>query len=317
MRQVTVSCVTDHALIAREEETTEEIISRMIDQWSQHIKQVLPDKPDLIVLPEVCDRPRVGSISAAKQMEIMKSGNTQFLDFAKKVARENNLYMIYPTYRKGSEGKIWNSCSVIDREGKIIGSYDKNHLVEAENMDLGVNYSNELLILDLDFGRVAFIICFDLNFTELLERYRHKGIEMVIFVSEYHGGLMQNYWAYQLRSYFVSSIRPPALSTVVSPLGEVVAKTTNYHNYIVYKLNLDFFVIHLDENWPKLKLLKEKYRDGIQIYDPGNLGAVLVSIESDSLTARGIIDEFGFLLLDDYLQRARGHRSAAISSAAK
>jgi hypothetical protein len=119
---------------------------------------------------------------------------------------------------------------------------------------------------------------------------------------------MQNYWAYQLRAFFAGTIRPPAPSSIVSPLGEVVAKSTNYHNYVTETINLDYFIIHLDENWDKITTMKQKYGSKVRVLDPGQLGVVMVSSESKDLTKEALIAEFGFLLLDDYLGMSRKHR---------
>ena len=260
------------------------------------------------MLPELCDRPKVNSISPDKQMEIIKSGNSKFLEYLQDVAKTNKIYIAYPGYRTDAEGNLRNSNSIIDRNGVVIASYDKNHLVMDENSKLGAKYSEDSLVLDLDFGRVGFAVCFDLNFTELLDKYRNKGVEILIFSSEYHGGLMQNYWAYQLRAFFAGTIRPPAPSSIVSPLGEIVAKSTNYHNYVTDTINLDYFIIHLDENWDKITTMKQKYGSKVRVLDPGQLGVVMVSSESKDLTKEALIAEFGFLLLDDYLGMSRKHR---------
>jgi predicted amidohydrolase len=308
MRKVTISCVSDHAYVAKESQSIDEIILGTIEQWKLQINKVLPDKPDILVLPELCDRPKVNSISPDKQMEIIKSGNTKFLEYLQDVAKSNKIYIAYPGYRTDTDGNLRNSNSIIDRNGLVIASYDKNHLVMEENSKLGAKYSEDLLVLDLDFGRVGFAVCFDLNFTELLDKYRNQGVEVLIFSSEYHGGLMQSYWAYQLRSFFAGSIRPPAPSSIVSPLGEIVAKSTNYHNYVTDTINLDYFIIHLDENWDKITNMKQKYGSKVRVLDPGQLGVVMVSSESKDLTKEALIAEFGFLLLDDYLGMSRKHR---------
>jgi predicted amidohydrolase len=314
MRKVRVASVTAPALEAHEDQTITEIIDGAIKFWSNEIAKVLPDAPDLIVLPELCDRPRVGSISESKQSEIVLSNDQRFLNFLKDTARDNRVYIAYPTYRIDISGTLWNSCIILDRRGEEVGCYDKNHLVTFENVDRKIEYGQEIAIIDLDFGRVGIAICFDLNFTELLDKYRKSGIEILIFPSEYHGGLMQGYWAYQLRAYFLSSVRPPAPSTLLSPLGEQIATTTNYFNHFSHDVNLDYIVIHLDGHFEKLSQIKSKYGSKIEIFDPGRLGAVLIMSESETISARGLVAEFSLTLLDDYLDASRRHRDNRITT---
>ena len=158
MRKVIISCVSDHAYVAKESQSIDEIILGTIEQWKLQINKVLPDKPDLLVLPELCDRPKVNSISQGKQMEIIKSGNSKFLEYLQDVAKTNKIYIAYPGYRTDAEGNLRNSNSIIDRNGVVIASYDKNHLVMEENSKLGAKYSEDSLVLDLDFGRVGFAV---------------------------------------------------------------------------------------------------------------------------------------------------------------
>lgn len=313
MRRLRVASVTAPALEAQENQTTGEILDHAIESWSSEIAKVLLDSPDLIVLPELCDRPKVGSISENKQSEITTSNDPRFLNFLAETARKYRAYIAFPTYRMDKEGLLWNSCFILDRRGEQVGCYDKNHLVTMENVERKIEYGEEIAVFDLDFGRVGIAICFDLNFTELLEKYRKSGIEILIFPSEYHGGLMQAYWAYQLRTYFLSSIRPPAPSTLLSPLGELIATSTNYFNYFSHEVNLDYIVIHLDGHFEKLSLIKIKYGSKIKVVDPGRLGAVMIISESDAVSATDLVREFSLTLLDDYLDASRIHRNERLS----
>jgi hypothetical protein len=77
-------------------------------------------------------------------------------------------------------------------------------------------------------------------------------------------------------------------------------------------VNLDVCVAHLDYNWERLKTLQAKYGDHVRIHDPGLLGSVLISSESNKTNARQMAKECGIELLDDYFKRAlacrRRHR---------
>jgi len=119
---------------------------------------------------------------------------------------------------------------------------------------------------------------------------------------------MQNYWAYSCRTYFVGCIMG-LQNTIISPVGEVVARSTNYFHHLSHNINLDYIVCHLDYNWHKLDAIKKKYGTKVNIYDPGYLGSVLVSSESEDLAAMDLAKEFELELLDEYFERCRNHRS--------
>jgi len=278
----------------------------MIDHIRMEIGQVLPDKPDLIVLPEACDRP--AGMTHDQQMKYYSVRGTQVKDFLAGVAKENHCYIAFGMKAKDEKG-IWrNSCFLLDRSGKVAGRYDKNFPTPGE-MEGGIIASDKAELIHTDFGDVACAICFDLNFDELRERYAKLRPDLIIFVSMYHGGLVQAQWAYSCRSWFVSSVGiRNLLSQVRNPLGKVVATTTNYYDHIVTTVNLDYELAHLDHNWTKLDALKAKYGEGVTIYDPGEIGVVMITSESDKVSAAQMVEEFGIEKADHYFDRTRVDR---------
>lgn len=290
-----------------EQETPPQVmVDKMIEFWKNELAQVLPDQPDLIVLPEACDRPKGLNIEA--QFEYFKTRKNQFQDFIQSVAKENKCYIAFGTKRQDEEGSWRNSCVIIDREGKIAGIYNKNFPTIGE-MEAGIKAGKKAPVFKLDFGTVGCAICFDLNFEELLKEYQKSQPDILLFPSMYHGGLVQNYWAYTSRSFFVSSLGFRELTAEIrNPLGDVIASSTNYFDFIVTTINLDSRLVHLDFNWAKLRALKKKYGEEVTIYDPGKVGAVMITSNHEKISADEMIKEFDIELLDDYLNRSRDFR---------
>jgi predicted amidohydrolase len=311
-RHVTVSCVTAAPLWLGPEVDVEAAVAAEKAHWTDRIDSVLAEGPDLIVLPEAADRPSVESFGGIdRQIHFYRHRGTEIRDHLAQIARTNRCVIAYSTQRL-DDGSSQNLTEYLGRDGHVVGGYAKNHLTMDEHDVTGLAYSDEVDVVDLDFGRVGTAICFDLNFDELRHRYRGRGVELVVFSSEYHGGLMQNYWAYSLRSYFAAAIRPPAPSGIISPLGETIAESTNYFPHVTSRINLDYVLVHLDGHWAKLAAMKARYRDGVAVHDPGRLGSVLVTAESPDLTIADLVAEFELEPLDEYLDRARRHRQVAL-----
>ena len=231
----------------------------------------MPDRPDLIVVPEACDRP--SGFSLKKRLQYYRVRKKQVQDFFAKVAKENSCYIVYSAAREMEDGTWRNSSVMLDRKGNVAGIYNKNHVVIEETTKAGILCGRDAPIIECDFGRVAFAICFDLNFDELRLKYVKARPDLIIFSSMYHGGLMQPYWAYSCRSHFVGAIAGRATpSQIYNPLGWVVASNTNYFDFVVATVNLDCTLAHLDYNWQRFKKLKDKYGPKVKITDPGRLG---------------------------------------------
>lgn len=285
----------------------QQMVDGMIEFWAGEFRQVLPDKPDLIVLPEVCDRP--GSMTPEQRKAYYTVRNDQLLDYFRSIARANQCYIAYGATRDIGEGRWRNSCVIVGRDGETAGIYDKNFPTIGEMVDGGGVAGTKAELIELDFGTVGCAICFDLNFDELLQKYQKSQPDLIIFMGLYHGGLVQSYWAYTSRAYFVGAVGINNLpSEIRNPFGEVVASSTNYFHYTVATVNLDRRLVHLDYNWAKLIALKEKYGDKVNIYDPGEVGAVMITSEHDDISADEMIKEFDVELLDDYFNRSRAVR---------
>ena len=281
------------------------IVERVIAYWKGRFAQVLPDQPDLIVVPEACDR--AGGLSRDKRLAYYRARKDQIRDFFAQVAKENHCYIVYSAAREMDDGTWRNSSVLIGRDGRIVGTYNKNHVVIEETTESGILCGREAPVFECDFGRVAFAICFDLNFDELRLKYAKAKPDLIVFSSMYHGGLMQAYWAYSCRAHFVGAIAGLPCE-IRDPLGDVLASNTNYFDFVVADVNLDCRLAHLDYNWSRLRALKAKYGPKVTIKDPGFLGSVLITSEHETVTADQMIAEFEIELLDDYMARALAHR---------
>lgn len=285
----------------------QEAVDRMVAHWRSQLAQVLPQKPDLIVLPEACDR--YPDHNNEERFEYYAIRGDQVRDALAALAKENGCYIAYSAARAVEDGSWRNSTQLIDRAGNIAGIYNKNHLVIEERSQWGILYGADAPVFECDFGRVACAICFDLNFDELRLKYAAQKPGLILFSSMYHGGLMQAYWAYSCRAHFVGACCGLP-SAILAPTGEILATTTNYFSHVTATVNLDCTLIHLDHNWGRIRAMLEKYGPRVKMHDPGLLGAVLISSETSEFTIDDMVKEFEFELLDDYFERSLAHRHA-------
>jgi hypothetical protein len=297
-------------IIAGDNREPQNLVDQIIAFWKGELNKVLPNHPDLILLTEACDRP--GGLSTEEQFNYYKIRKNQVLDYFATVAKANHCYIAFGMKRE-ENGTWWNSCILINREGKTAGIYNKN-FPTIDEMEQGIRAGSETTVFQCDFGRVGCAICFDLNFDELREKYEILKPDIILFPSMYHGGLEQSKWAYSCRSFFVCSLGfTNAPSEIRNPLGEVVASSTNYFNYAVATINIDRKLVHLDYNWEKLVELKKKYGDKVVITDPGKLGVVMITSEDNKISAGDMIKEFNIEEVDDYFSRVRTHRNKQLS----
>lgn len=259
--------------------------------WKNKIDKMLPDKPDLIVLPE-----------AANQIRGTKNGfDPRVREYMTQTARENGCIIAFPCLRDLGDGKFANSMELIGRNGETLGMYDKTFVTIPEIHSGRI--AGEPKVIQTDIGKIVPLLCWDLNFYKEMPLCFRERPQLTVFGSRYHGGMIQNFWAYESRSYFIGAFAF-GQCTVINPVGEVIAQTTNYTDTVTAALNLDYQVVHIgDNNAPKLLKLKAKYGRGVTISDPGHLGPALVTSELKSISSKQMIEEFGISTWDEYYQR--------------
>ena len=77
-------------------------VDGMIEHWQGRFAQVLPDEPDLIVVPECCDR--YPEHSMAQRQEYYRVRGDQIGEYFASVAREHSCYITYPFVREMPDG---------------------------------------------------------------------------------------------------------------------------------------------------------------------------------------------------------------------
>lgn len=282
------------------------IIDYEIKYLDSKIKLVLPEKPDLILLPEHCDRPM--DIGQENTLGYFEQRGDVVKDHLKVVAKENNCYIAYSAWIKGVDGYGRNAIVMIDRNGEEIGEYHKNYMVKSEPTYYNCKTGRDAKIFDCDFGRVGGLICFDLNFEELRLRYKALRPDLMLFSANFGGGLMQNFYAFDTKSYFVGACAYNHLTRMIDPLGNEICRRSVYSDSLIETIDLDYVVVHLDYNEEKFEKAKEKYGANLIIDPKGDTGQVIITYKGTDTTAREIVKEFEIPDIFEYLEWGKEYR---------
>ena len=303
---VKVASIPGGQLHARITYDYEACVQEELVYWQRQLDMVIPDKPDLIVTPECCDRP--GNLPLNVREAYYRVRGDRMRDYFMVAARRYNTNIAYAAVREMPDGTYRNSIQFINRRGKIDGIYNKHILVIEENTLHNIRYGRDIKAIHTDIGRICGSICFDLNFDEPMRKTVAQKPDLLVFSSMYHGGIMQQQWAYQCRAYMITCIGGTETANVINPVGEIVAESSNYFKYVSARINLDYIVAHLDHNWERFDAMKRRYGDLVDIRVPYGLGCALLTCNSPDHTMPSIADEFGIERWDDYYARSMAAR---------
>jgi predicted amidohydrolase len=124
-------------------------------------------------------------------------------------ARQWKMYVTGTFYLKRGD-IIYNSAPLFDREGKLVGIYDKNMLYEPE-LDAGATPGTGFPVFNTDFGKVGIEICYDGWFPEVTRLLALKGAELVLLPNAaYYTDLIHARSADNTVVVAVSSLGSPA-----------------------------------------------------------------------------------------------------------
>lgn len=279
-------------------------LGRNLSEACRMLRRAAAEGADLAVLPEVCvvqNHPKWVEGAEPLDGEVV----TTLADEARSLGI--GVVVGHPTI----EGeKLYNSVILLDRDGRIVGVYHKTHPTIWELED-GITPGDGPLVLDTEFGRLGFAICYDLNFAELRLGYRDLAPDLILFASAFRGGLQTRWWAYETRSHLASSVID-VQSVIVNPLGRTLLATDAWTRLATITLNLDCEVVHYD--YANITLAEVCARHGkdfdFEWSEPE--GVFLVTSKGDQ-SARSLVESAGWERVEDYFKRARLLRERALS----
>ncbi len=168
--------------------------------WKRWMDREIANKPDLVVLPEGVISYR--GYDPDRKREVVQRCGDGLLKLFQSYAREHACYLSFNAYRQRPDGRFANTSFFLDREGDVIGVYDKVYPTprEIECKEFPIVPGERPVVVETDFGRVGFATCFDLNFRDLIEAYAKERPDVICFLSAYDGDFWRRAWSYTCRA---------------------------------------------------------------------------------------------------------------------
>ncbi len=150
------------------------------------LSEAVQDSPDIICLSELF-------LSWGKDFY---SGVVKIDELAKfqAFARENRVNIILGSValESGVPGKTTNTSFVINRDGEIIGRYDKKHLYKVNRQDFQLDENDDTIpgqtigLFETAGVKIGIGICFDLRFPEYFRELVRGGAEIIFLPAHFN-----------------------------------------------------------------------------------------------------------------------------------
>jgi predicted amidohydrolase len=109
----------------------------------------------------------------------------------------------------------YNTAILVDRQGEYVGEYHKQFPVGSPGD--GWPGRGGTVVFDLDFGRVAMLTCFDMNFQEAWFSAYAQDVDVMLWPSAYGGGMNMRAYA----ALFGLRVIPAGIGDITDITGRV------------------------------------------------------------------------------------------------
>jgi len=164
---------------------------REISDWSglenqvRFIMKAAGDyKPQFVVLPEIFTTQLLSFMDTSNIRDAVRNLDRytdQYKALMKELAKQWNVFLIggsHPTLGPG--GRLTNTAYFFTPNGKVV-EQDKIHRTRWEREKWNTDAGDQLRLIETPFGKVAILICYDVEFPELARMVCDEGAD-VIFV---------------------------------------------------------------------------------------------------------------------------------------
>lgn len=149
-----------------------------------------------------------------------------------------------------------NSCPVINRQGELVCTYDKNHLFSYYGCEEGkfITRGKNPVMVELDGVKLGLTICYDIRFPEIYRAYRKAGADILVNMAAW-GASKKIPWdsmttsrAVENQSYFVALTQTGVLkdgtgnlghSMILDYKGDVLSEINKIEGGIFAEVNLE------------------------------------------------------------------------------
>ena len=205
-------------------------------------KCLLEKTADFVFLPEVWSCGWCCSVFEGCAENIK---NAKSIEMLRKIAKKYSVNIIGGSFiEKKSDGTLANTCPVINRNGEIVCTYEKNHLFSyyGDNEGKFITKGKNPVIVTLDGTKIGLSICYDIRFPELYRAYRKADADILVNMAAW-GAKKKIPWdsmttsrAVENQTYFVALTQTGNLENGEKNLGH--SMILNYQGDILDEINV-------------------------------------------------------------------------------
>ncbi len=144
------------------------------------LKKEMDYNTDFLILPEVWT---VGWSCENFQNSAENFEESKTIKMLSEIAKKYNTNILGGSFiEKSNNGKLYNTCPVINRNGEVIAKYSKMHLYSYCGCTEGtyITEGETPVMVELDGIKTGLTICYDIRFPEIFREYRKSDADLLV-----------------------------------------------------------------------------------------------------------------------------------------
>lgn len=193
--------------------------------------------------------------------------NSILINDLAKLAKELKIYLLAGSFTEKIENseKFYNTSVFLSPSGEIKNIYRKIHLFDAnlpgperykESDNFEAGELEQLEVIETEFGKMAFTICYDLRFPEIYRVLATKKAEIIFVPAAFTMHTGKDHWEILLRARAIENqvyiVAPNQFgfhnekresygnSMIIDPWGKVISRASDREEVIYADLDLEY-----------------------------------------------------------------------------
>lgn len=140
-------------------------------------------QPHFVLLPEIFTTQILSFMdndNVHSAVRELSSYTERYTELLRGHAMKHGYYLIGGSHPNIRDGKLFNTAFLFTPSGEI-HIQDKIHRTRLEKEKWNTDYGDVLKVFETPYGKIAILICYDIEFPELARRVAEEGVE-IIFV---------------------------------------------------------------------------------------------------------------------------------------
>ena len=208
----------------------ESIIGKKYENFEKILdltETLLKKNTDILILPELW---AIGWACEEFVKNAEDKENNETVEFLSELAQKYNINILGGSYVRKENNKLYNTCPVFARNGKLLAEYNKNHLFsyydDCENKY--ITEGKNPVIVDIEGVKFGLSICYDIRFPEIYRAYRKSGADVLVNMAAWplsrkiHWDSLSQARAVENQTFMVALTQTGSLPTGAKNLGHSI-----------------------------------------------------------------------------------------------